>query len=938
MLLVEGNMGGQAVEVHLRMAGAVLFKNFIRNHWHNEATGFITAEERSIIKGSLVTLMLGVPANVQAQLSEALVAIASFDFPQDWPDLISSLVTRLGPTDFALNNAVLRTLHRIFKRYRSESRSDELYSEINFVMGQMGPTLLSLYRSLAQLVDANSSGEQLLPVLLESQILCNRVFLSLSSQDLPAFFEDHLGEFMGFLEKHLLYKNPAVVSEDAERAGVLERLPASVAKIITLYALKYEEDFPQLPQFVQLSWAVLTGITQDPKDDGLAGSAMAFLTTVAKQERHSQLFGPVLQLICDKVVLPNMLFREGDLELFEDEPLEFIRRDQEVAVTGDGQHSRRGGAVSLARGLMEFYETEVTTILASYLEQYLGGYAESPGSKWREKDVAIQLFSAIAIKGTVALYGVTRVNDMIDIGDFFRQHILPDLQPVNEALHPILKMDAIKFLNAFRNQLGRDALVGAFPLLMHHVASHNHVIHTYAAMAVERILAIKSPGGSLLFSPADLKQVVEPLCVGLLRLMTGKRTAERMAENEHLMKALMRVLLLAQRDLLRPILGRILAPLGELLFQVARNPSNPRFNHFMFEAVAALVKEVGPVPECLAQLEATFVPLLQGVLAEDVADFVPYAFQLLAGLVEVRPSGALPPFLAELFAAVLQPVLWAASGNAPALVRLLQAGLLRDPAFFAPHHLQTLLGIYQTLMAGRANDIHAFALLSTLLQAMPQAQMQPFLQPALMLVLKKLQAGKTTRNAVLALLAICNAAMCFSPAVLFGLFEGIQPRMLIALMRTVLLPAAGKIRERQDRKLVQVALARFVVDCEPLLGLLGDADYASLWLAMLSTDLSLLANSKTQAEEIAPIAYDPSSTASDGDEISGGAAFSRLQVLPHPPKYPYLEPVDPLALLATGIVQRAKQLPAAASLLESGLDAEHRALLQALLRQASLSL
>lgn len=937
MLLVEGNMGGQTVEVHLRMAGAVLFKNFIRNHWHNEATGFITAEERSFIKGSLVTLMLGVPANVQAQLSEALVTIASFDFPQDWSDLISSLVSRLSPTDFALNNAVLRTLHRIFKRYRSESRSDELYSEINFVMGQMGPTLLSLYRSLAQLVEANSSNGQLLPILLESQILCNRIFLSLSSQDLPAFFEDHLGEFMAFFEKHFLYKNPIIVNEDAEKAGVLEKLPASVAKIITLYALKYEEDFPQLPQFVQLSWAVLTGITQDPKDDGLAGSAMAFLTTVAKQERHKELFGPVLQLICDKVVLPNMVFREGDLELFEDEPLEFIRRDQEIAVTGDGQHSRRGGAISLARGLMEFYETEVTTILASYLEQYLGSYSESPGSKWREKDVAIQLFSAIAIKGTVAIYGVTRVNDMINIGDFFRQHILPDLQPVNEALHPILKMDAIKFLNAFRNQLSRDDLVGAFPLLMHHVASHNHVIHTYAAMAVERILAIKSSSGSLLFSPEDLKQVVEPLCTGLLRLMTGKRTAEKMAENEHLMKALMRVLLLAQRDLIRPILGKVLAPLGELLFQVAKNPSNPRFHHFMFEAIAVLIKEVGPVPECLAQLESTLVPLLQGILAEDVADFVPYAFQLFAGLVEVRPAGPMPPFLAELFGAVLQPVLWASSGNVPALVRLLQAGLLRDPAFFAAH-LQTLLGIYQTLMAGRANDIYAFSLLSTLLQAMPQAQMQAFLQPALMLVLKKLQAAKTTRNAVLALVAICNAAMCFSPATLFALFEGIQPRMLVGLMKTVLLPAAGKIKEKQDKKLVQVALARFVVDCEPLLGLLGDAEYGSLWLAILSTDLSLLANIKTQTDEPAPIAYDPSGSSADGEEISGGAAFSRLQVLPHPPKYPYLDTLDPLALLATGIAQRAKQLPSAASLLETGLDAEHKAILQALLRQANLSL
>jgi hypothetical protein len=57
----------------------------------------------------------------------------------------------------------------------------------------------------------------------------------------------------------------------------------------------------------------------------------------------------------------------------------------------------------------------------------------------------------------------------------------------------------------------------------------------------------------------------------------------------------------------------------------------------------------------------------------DFAEFIPYVFQVLALLLEMRADGSISaPYLA-LFPHLLQPSLWARDGNIPPLGRLLQA-------------------------------------------------------------------------------------------------------------------------------------------------------------------------------------------------------------------------------------------------------------------------
>lgn len=74
---------------------------------------------------------------------------------------------------------------------------------------------------------------------------------------------------------------------------------------------------------------------------------------------------------------------ESDEELFEDNPIEYIRRDLEGSGTAAGDQrrhvflfhldtdTRRRAAADFIRGLMERLEAQVTEIMSQYIQHYL---------------------------------------------------------------------------------------------------------------------------------------------------------------------------------------------------------------------------------------------------------------------------------------------------------------------------------------------------------------------------------------------------------------------------------------------------------------------------------------------------------------------------------------------------------------------------------------
>lgn len=445
-------------------------------------------------------------------------------------------------------------------------------------------------QGLDAFIEQNKSNKDNLVIGFTQLNLMIKLFFDLSCHDLPPMFEENITSLASLLLKYLTYDNQLLRTDDDTEAGLLEFVRAGIFEVLTLYVQKYMDAFqPHVGQFVESSWSFLTTIGQETKYDILVSKALQFLTSIASMPEHASVFqaeGTLAQII-EKVILPNMSLRESDEELFEDEPIEFIRRDLE----GSDSETRRRAATDFLRRLAEKFEDSVTRVVLKYTEHYLAEYSKDPASNWKAKDTATYLFSAIAAKGVAtASHGVTATNSLVSIADYFQKHLAADLVS-EDGVHPILKVDAIKYLYLFRSIITKEQWQEVLPLLVRHLASSNYVVYTYAAIVVERVLYLTDAQGQPIIAPSAITPLAKDLLQHIFQLMQKDPAPQKVQENEFLMRCVMRVLIVI-KDGVIPYTDQVLQHLINITQIISMNPSNPRFYYFHFEALGAFIRYV----------------------------------------------------------------------------------------------------------------------------------------------------------------------------------------------------------------------------------------------------------------------------------------------------------------------------------------------------------
>lgn len=683
--------------------------------------------------------MIAVPPSIQTQLGESISLIADSDFWERWDTLVDDLVSRLTRDNATVNNGVLQVAHSIFKRWRPLFRSDDLFTEINHVLQKFSTPFLTLLEQTDAAIQASQGNKEALQSYFQTMNLLMKLFYDLSCQDLPPAFEDNMAAITGLLHKYLVYDNPLLHTDDESESGILEYVKAGIFEALILYVQKYEDAFgTELPKFIQSSWEFLTNIGLETKYDILVSKALQFLTSVAHIRQHAVAFeneGTLGQVV-EKVVLPNLSLRESDVELFEDEPIEFIRRDLE----GSDSDTRRRAATDFLRQLMEQFEQLVSGVVARYIDHYLQNYASNPSENWRSKDTAVYLFTSIAAKGsTTASQGVKTVNAFVNIQEFFEKNIASDLS--NASLNPILLVDAIKFTYVFRSILTPQLWSAAFPLLVNHLGSSNYVIYTYAAIAVERVLTLTTDNRQPVIPRETVTQLSKDLLQHLFALVTKDKAPEKIQENEYLMKCIMRVLVVIKEGVI-PIADTVLRNFINITMVIRHNPSNPRFYYYHFEGLGALIRFAAPSQG--QKFEQELYEPFASILQSDVQEFTPYVFQLFAALLEANPSGSLPEYYERLVGPILQPVIWESKGNRPALVRLLSSILPRGAnSIVQNQQVQPMLGVFQKLISTKVSESQGFDLVEAIVQYLPADVVKPHFQVILQLMLTRLSDAKS---------------------------------------------------------------------------------------------------------------------------------------------------------------------------------------------------
>ncbi|RDD37617.1 Exportin-2 [Trichoplax sp. H2] len=820
--LVDNNQ----LEMEVRIAATIAFKNFIKKNWRiiEDEPSKINDNDRQTVKSLIVNLMLSSPEMIQRQLSDTISIIGREDFPGNWLGLMPEILEKIKSNNLNVINGILRTAHSLFKRYRHEFKSNELFAEIKYVLDSFAEPLTVLFQASMETVRGNVDDPTILQPVFESLTLMCKIFYSLNYQDIPEFFEDNMKTWMDSFLFLLTTSFPKLQTKSDDIAGPIEIVRSQICDSVTLYAQKYDEEFQSyLPAFVTAVWTLLTNTGMLAKYDLLVSNAIQFLTSVCERENYKGLFHEesVLRSICEKVVIPNMQFRDIDEENFEFNPEEYIRKD----IEGSDVDTRRRAASDLIRGLCKHFEVQVTNICSAYVNVMLQEYIQNPSKNWKCKDSAIHLVTSLANRTQTARHGSTAVNELVNIVDFFTSQVMPELASTDES-KSVLKADSIKFIITFRGMLPPKYVIDCIPILVTHLLNESIVVHSYAAFCIERIFMIKNASGGDLITVNDVQSILQQLITNLF----GTLSISGSEENDYVMKAIMRAISLAKASII-PLVPRILPLLTEKLRVVSKNPRRPQFNHYLFETICCIIRYTCKEQiDTIGSFEGSLLPVFQEILQQDVLEFLPYVFQVLSLLLELRQPPT-PDMYLGLFSCLLNPVLWERQGNIPALVRLLQAYVMKSPAKIATaeNSLNGVLGVFQKLIASKSNDHHGFYLLQSILEFMPKDVVDRYMHQVYLLLFQRLQKSKTTKF-VKGFIVFC--CLCLTKGVdsLIELVDSIQPKLFGMVIERLFLLDLQKVDGVIERKICAVGISKLLTESSKTL---SEDQYLSYWPNLL---------------------------------------------------------------------------------------------------------
>mmetsp|Transcript_24536 Transcript_24536/g.59067 ORF Transcript_24536/g.59067 Transcript_24536/m.59067 type:complete len:963 (+) Transcript_24536:192-3080(+) len=910
----------QQVPLQTRQAGAIQLKNFVKKCWarDEDEKDRISKEDRTNVKSNITSVMLSTEERVRKQLGEAIHLICMQDFPKDWPNFLPDIVKRLSTNDPAAIVTILEVIESVVRRYRYETKSERLWTEVKFVLDTFAAPLLALLKKIAGLIPANAKNAVVLKQIFECLNQICQIFYSLASQDLPAFFEDNMDGFMGIFLSIINYRNDLLKPRDEDEPGLLEMTQAGVCNIARLYTDKYEEEFqPLVPKFVESIWKLLVGTNEKGRYDELVPTAIKFLTSVVEKEWHKKNFGnaKAIKDFAEKVIIPQLKLRENDQENFEYNGLEYVRRDME----GSDVDTRRRTTVDFIRGLCKFFEKEVTAIMNGYVEGLLKQYQANPEKDWALKDVAMYIVMALAIRGSTRQKGATQLNPHIKVMDFFKSQVITELK-ADPKRTPVLKADCLKFVASFRTHIPPEYYKPLIPIIATYLKHSNYVVHTYAAACIERLLSVKDNGQPRLSKQA-LAEYLKPLMGGLFQIFKH----EDSKENEYGMKAVMRLCAVGE-ELLAGVAGLVIKSITGILSEVAKNPRNPNFNHYVFESLACLIENICKKnPQALTNFEQALFPPFETMLGmETCREFGPYVFQILSQLLEKHTKMTKP--FQGIFRSLLHPEMWKNKGNVPAMIRLIVAYLKVDHTVIGSN-LEGLLGIFQKLIASKREDHYGMALICAIIEHMPSSMWQKYAATFVGMMFQRLMKSSTPKFIVDFVGFVSFFNHKHGPDNFVQVCNNIQKGIFGNLLNKIIIQNIPKVSGKVERKSCAVGMTDLL--CKSRIIFTGD--FVKSWPHLLKVIVDLFELPEQSIGQSDEDIFDMS-------QRGFKTVYARLVFAPEPKYDPVGDVQDVKVYLAQNLANLSRQHPGKIMGIIGSMPQKYQSALQQYIQKAGVTL
>ncbi|GFZ49805.1 hypothetical protein JCM24511_07208 [Saitozyma sp. JCM 24511] len=656
-------LSAQDVDLPQRQITGVLLQQYISKHWSPVSTSFeqpvVPPEVKTQIRPIVFQLLSDPQRKVRMAAAFALSTLATYDWPDDYPDLLSQLVALLSSGSPDGVHGAMRVVSEFVKNDLSE---DQLLP----VVQDLVPALLAVLGSPQ--VHAPSTRAQTVHVFRQVLRMLETV-----KEEHPAAVKHALDQiapvWMGAFKALLAGDAAGEVQANWENLGIrIEIFRLTTYKtLITLQSAFPKILLPEIPSFLHLSLSTLSALfplftlyylstadealeppspTSDvgfvaPKMDidDLACAAFDFLTPIARTHKAAPELvvegtaTGVLQGLVETVLGYTQVTRENEEEWMEDVNAFVMDEDEELEVYGV-----RVVGHDLIGSLIDKYPRPTITILQAETQRIV---SDSPALRaggspdwWKPLEAALALIGGVAddIRNILDEDVEKGSEKSFDVQYLFDQ-VVPGL--LNQTETPFLQGRAFVFASQFATLLP-DALAGQY------LAAAVQALESGDVKIPVKLSAVKTIKNFCRFVPADLLKPQSGKILSLLLPLLEQATGETL----YLLLETIRAVLALDQTLLTP---QSVGPVADTVYAVwEKYNTDPVLTAIVEEFVESLASQPHIVPSLVHALAPKLTAAITTPTTDETVHIPGEAVQLANALLRSRGG----PLEEELVASV----------------------------------------------------------------------------------------------------------------------------------------------------------------------------------------------------------------------------------------------------------------------------------------------
>eukprot|EP00002_Diphylleia_rotans_P039665 TRINITY_DN9255_c0_g1_i1.p1 TRINITY_DN9255_c0_g1~~TRINITY_DN9255_c0_g1_i1.p1 ORF type:complete len:823 (+),score=84.09 TRINITY_DN9255_c0_g1_i1:53-2521(+) len=728
----------------VRLSAAVLFKNLTKKSISQEGHWIATLEDLEILKSNLFSSYLRCPKTIKNCIMSIFVMIGESGFLQKWFEIIPELCQRMQADNQPFKVAALEISNAIFKRYRLLPYSKAMEVETMHVFEHFQEALLCTTQSFFVSI-ANGNDPEMVWVGMNILRMCISIYHSFCCQRFINFHPPTYPYLIDMLLK-ILQTNP---SPDMRVQEAQSKLILKVLKCAGYLLENTPEGITNIHRPLSLAvYKILTDFPSFNNNEQVVIGCVVILQVCSLSPDFPFVESPqALQALFERVILQNIALTNSDLECFELNPHEYVRKDMEGWDVG----TRRRASLELVKTLCSRIPQILVPLTLQQVVAMLQIYQQNPASQWRLKNVSIQLVTGLhCYAADHSDYSVV-LNSFVR--DFLERHVLGEIQNPAENC-PIIKADCLKFLFDMRKQIPKEFVYVIMNYSVEMIRSDYDVIRIYSCILLEHLLTNKSLKTRVAsqdvagLAPRFFDHIFHWIC----------STSDQ--ENIHPLKCLLRFINFLRFDLHDQILAAV-GRLLPLMASICQNWSHSEYGHYLFEITASLVKycnyQNSEVRDSVLQAMATLCTM--SINSQSPEPSI-YAIQLVSQLIDSQP-GKIPPFLRSYIPQVINTNICLTQGRKIASLLVIRAILLKDPEYLASETISgSIVRVLSLCSQSKLTALHAMDLVSVIFERLSSELLESLAQPLiafLMSCVLSIQAPCTARRLLQSLCSFSGA-------------------------------------------------------------------------------------------------------------------------------------------------------------------------------------